>query len=174
MLIFEMLRCTVASTTESQAPPSSPNVSPHSLWNLSSQWISLCVTASTVQQNRAGRNCLVLWCGVVRMCWWRLVLGLSSAIIVILITLCLMSEAQLHAFWDAVAVDASLQKILRASIDGEIDTPLEVSAVVAIAREAGFSITPADLLHSDPQRLQVILELNDDDLEKVTGLIRNR
>lgn len=103
-----------------------------------------------------------------------MVLGLSSAIIVILITLGLMSEAQLHAFWDAVAVDASLQKILRASIDGEIDTPLEVSAVVAIAREAGFSITPADLLHSDPQRLQVILELNDDDLEKVTGLIRNR
>jgi predicted ribosomally synthesized peptide with nif11-like leader len=85
-----------------------------------------------------------------------------------------MSQAQLQAFWDAVEADASLQKKLSASIDGEIDTPLEVSAVVAIAREAGFSITPADLLNSDPHALQVILELNDDDLEKVTSLLQIR
>jgi predicted ribosomally synthesized peptide with nif11-like leader len=77
-----------------------------------------------------------------------------------------MSAEQLTAFWEAVEADASLQDKLRASIDGEIDTPLEAAAVVAIAKDAGFTITAGDLLRADAQ---AILELNDEELEKVAG-----
>ena len=77
-----------------------------------------------------------------------------------------MSAEQLTAFWAAVEADASLQEKLRASSDGEIDTPLEAAAVVAIAKDAGFTITVADLLRADAQ---AILELNDEELEKVAG-----
>ena len=75
-----------------------------------------------------------------------------------------MSAEQLAAFWAAVKADASLQEKLSASTDGEIDTPLEAAAVVAIAKDAGFTITAADLLEA-----QAILELNDEELEKVAG-----
>ena len=77
-----------------------------------------------------------------------------------------MSEEQLAAFWEAVEGDTRLQEKLRASTDGEIDTPLEAAAVVAIAKDAGFTITPGDLLRADAQ---AILELNDDELDKVAG-----
>ena len=77
-----------------------------------------------------------------------------------------MSAEQLTAFWAAVEADASLQEKLSASTDGEIDTPLEAAAVVAISKDAGFTITPGDLLRADAQ---AILELNDDELDKVAG-----
>jgi predicted ribosomally synthesized peptide with nif11-like leader len=77
-----------------------------------------------------------------------------------------MSAEQLAAFWEAVEADPSLQEKLSASTDGEIDTPIEAAAVVAIAKDAGFTITPGDLLRADAQ---AILELNDDELEKVAG-----
>jgi predicted ribosomally synthesized peptide with nif11-like leader len=77
-----------------------------------------------------------------------------------------MSAEQLAAFWEAVESDTSLQEKLNASTDGEIDTPIEPTAVVAIAKDAGFTITPGDLLRADAQ---AILELNDDELEKVAG-----
>jgi predicted ribosomally synthesized peptide with nif11-like leader len=86
-------------------------------------------------------------------------LDLSLALIV-------MSAEQLTAFWEAVEGDTSLQEKLSASTDGEIDTPIEAQAVVAIAKEAGFTITAGDLLKADAQ---AILELNDEDLEKVAG-----
>ena len=75
-----------------------------------------------------------------------------------------MSAEQLTAFWEAVEGDTSLQEKLSASTDGEIDTPIEAAAVVAIAKDAGFTITAGDLLRADAQ---AILELNDDDLEKL-------
>ena len=80
-----------------------------------------------------------------------------------------MSAEQLAAFWAAVKADASLQEKLSASTDGEIDTPLEAAAVVAIAKDAGFTITAADLLTGDLGEAQAILELNDEELEKVAG-----
>jgi predicted ribosomally synthesized peptide with nif11-like leader len=82
-----------------------------------------------------------------------------------------MSEEQLAAFWEAVRGDTSLQEKLNASTDGEIDTPLEATAVVAIAKDAGFTITPGDLLRADAQ---AILKLNDDELEKVAGGMARR
>jgi predicted ribosomally synthesized peptide with nif11-like leader len=77
-----------------------------------------------------------------------------------------MSEEQLAAFWEAVEADASLQEKLSASTDGEVDTPTEAAAVVAIAKDAGFIITVADLLRADAE---AILELSDEELEKVAG-----
>ena len=77
-----------------------------------------------------------------------------------------MSAEQLTAFLEAVESDTSLQEKLSASTDGEIDTPIEAAAVVAIANEAGFTITVGDLLRADAQ---AIMELNDEDLEKVAG-----
>jgi predicted ribosomally synthesized peptide with nif11-like leader len=77
-----------------------------------------------------------------------------------------MSADQLTAFWEAVEADASLQEKLSASTDGEIDTSIEAAAVVAIAKDAGFTITAGDLLRADAQ---AILELNDDELQEVAG-----
>lgn len=77
-----------------------------------------------------------------------------------------MSSEQLKAFWEAVEGDTSLQKKLNASTDGEIDTLIEADAVIAIAKDAGFTITAGDLLRADAQ---AILELNDDDLQEVAG-----
>ena len=78
----------------------------------------------------------------------------------------MLSAEQLTAFWEAVEGDTSLQEKLNASTDGEIDTPIEAAAVVAIAKEAGFTITAGDILRADAQ---AIMELNDEDLEKVAG-----
>ena len=95
-----------------------------------------------------------------------LVILTISANLDLSIVLIVMSAQQLKVFWEAVEGDTSLQEKLSASTDGEIDTPIEAQAVVAIAKEAGFTITVGDLLKADAQ---TILELNDEDLEKVAG-----
>ena len=86
------------------------------------------------------------------------------------LALIVMSAEQLTAFWEAVEGDISLQEKLNASTDGEIDTPIEAAAVVSIAKEAGFTFTPGDLLKA---HAQAIMELNDEDLEKVAGGLTN-
>ena len=65
-----------------------------------------------------------------------------------------MSEEQLKAFLEKVKADTSLQEKLKAASDAD--------AVVAIAKEAGFSI-PAD----DLKKAQS--ELSDKELEGATG-----
>ena len=65
-----------------------------------------------------------------------------------------MSEEQLKAFLEKVKADTSLQEKLKAAADAE--------AVVAIAKEAGFSIS-ADYLTKAQS------ELSDDELEGVAG-----
>ena len=68
-----------------------------------------------------------------------------------------MSEEQLNAFLEKVKSDAELQEKLKASADA--------NAVVAIAKEAGFSITAEDI-----QSMQsATVELSNDELEQVAG-----
>ena len=77
-----------------------------------------------------------------------------------------MSEEQLKAFLNALEADKGLQAKTKAAVEGEIDTPDEIAAVLAIAKEAGFAITAADLLRNEAQN---ILELSDEELEGVAG-----
>jgi predicted ribosomally synthesized peptide with nif11-like leader len=77
-----------------------------------------------------------------------------------------MSEEQLKAFLAALEADTGLQDKLKAAVEGEIDTADETAAVIAIAKEAGFTITAADLLRNQTQD---ILELSDEELEAVAG-----
>jgi predicted ribosomally synthesized peptide with nif11-like leader len=77
-----------------------------------------------------------------------------------------MSEEQLKAFLAALEADMGLQDKLKAAVEGEIDTVDETAAVLAIAKEAGFTITAADLLRNQAQD---ILELSDEELEGVAG-----
>ena len=77
-----------------------------------------------------------------------------------------MSEDQLKAFLAALEADTGLQAKLKAAVEGEIDTADETAAVLAIAKEAGFAITAADLLRNEAQN---ILELSDEELESVSG-----
>jgi predicted ribosomally synthesized peptide with nif11-like leader len=77
-----------------------------------------------------------------------------------------MSEEQLKAFLAALETDTSLQAKLKAAVEGEIDTPDETAAVLAIAKEAGFGITAADLVRFEAQN---IMELSDEELEGVAG-----
>ncbi len=77
-----------------------------------------------------------------------------------------MSEDQLKAFLAVLEADTGLQAKLKAAVEGEIETPDEIAAVLAIAKEAGFGITAADLLRFEAQN---ILELSDDELEGVAG-----
>ena len=65
-----------------------------------------------------------------------------------------MSEEQLKAFLEKVKGDTSLQEQLKAAAD--------VDAVLAIAKETGFSITANDL--TKPQS-----DLSDQELEGVAG-----
>ena len=65
-----------------------------------------------------------------------------------------MSEEQLKAFLEKVKADSSLQEKMKDASDAD--------AVVAIAKDAGFSITTEDL-NSDRQNL------TDDELEGVAG-----
>ena len=65
-----------------------------------------------------------------------------------------MSEEQLKAFLEKVKSDAELQEKLKASADA--------NAVVAIAKEAGFSITAEDMQSST-------VELLDEELEGAAG-----
>ena len=66
-----------------------------------------------------------------------------------------MSEEQLKAFLEKVKSDTELQEKLKASADA--------NAVVAIAKEAGFSITAEDI-QSMP-----VKELSDEELEGAAG-----
>jgi predicted ribosomally synthesized peptide with nif11-like leader len=77
-----------------------------------------------------------------------------------------MSEEQLKAFLAALEADTGLQAKIKAAVEGEIDTADETAAVLAIAKEAGFAITAADLLRLEAQN---ILELSDEELEGVAG-----
>ena len=71
-----------------------------------------------------------------------------------------MSEEQLKAFLEKVKSDAELQEKLKASADA--------NAVVAIAKEAGFSITAEDF-----QSMQsATVELSDEELGNAAGGIR--
>ena len=65
-----------------------------------------------------------------------------------------MSEEQLKAFLDKVKVDTSLQQKLKAAADSD--------AVLAIAKEAGFSISADDLKMAQS-------ELSEEELEGVAG-----
>ena len=65
-----------------------------------------------------------------------------------------MSEEQLKAFLEKVKADTSLQEKLKAASDAD--------AVVAIAKEAGFSISADDLKKAQS-------ELSDEELEGVAG-----
>ena len=65
-----------------------------------------------------------------------------------------MSEEQLKSFLEKVKTDTSLQEKLKGAADAD--------AALAIAKEAGFSISTADL-----EKAQ--LELSDEELEGLTG-----
>ena len=64
-----------------------------------------------------------------------------------------MSEEQLKAFLETVKADASLQEKLNAAADSD--------AVVAIAKETGFSISADEL--------NTASELSEEDLEGISG-----
>ena len=66
-----------------------------------------------------------------------------------------MSEEQLKAFIEKVKADTSLQEKLKADADAD--------AVVAIAKEAGFSISADDLKQAQST------ELSAEELEGVAG-----
>ena len=65
-----------------------------------------------------------------------------------------MSEEQLKAFLEKVKGDTSLQEKLKAAADSD--------AVLAIAKEAGFSISADDLKNAQ-------LEISAEELEGVAG-----
>ena len=65
-----------------------------------------------------------------------------------------MSEEQLKAFLEKLKADTSLQEKLKAAAD--------TNAVVAIAKEAGFSISADDLKKAQS-------ELSDEELEGMAG-----
>ena len=65
-----------------------------------------------------------------------------------------MSEEQLKAFLEKVKADTSLQEKLKAASDAD--------AVVAIAKEAGFSISADGLKNAQS-------EISDEELEGVAG-----
>ena len=69
-----------------------------------------------------------------------------------------MSEEQLAALLAKLKDDAGLQKKLKGAAD--------LDAVLAIAKEAGFAITAADLLRNQAQN---IMPLSDAELESVVG-----
>ncbi|NBV69846.1 MAG: Nif11 family protein [Synechococcaceae bacterium WB4_2_0805] len=67
-----------------------------------------------------------------------------------------MSEEQLKSFWKLVENDTNLREKIKSSTqlkavwlhDGDVDTQKEADAVVAIAKEAGFTITVEEALES--------------------------
>ena len=66
-----------------------------------------------------------------------------------------MSLEQLKAFLEKVKADTSLQEKLKAAADSD--------AVLAIAKEAGFSISADDLKNAQ------VTELSDEELEGAAG-----
>mgnify|MGYP002632530726 CR=1 FL=1 len=69
-----------------------------------------------------------------------------------------MSAEQLTAFWAAVEGDPSLEETLKGAAD--------LDAAVAVAKEAGFDVSKADLLEYQAQQT---LELSDVELGAVVG-----
>ena len=67
-----------------------------------------------------------------------------------------MSQEDLQKFLEAVRQDSTLQEKLRA----------EGADPVAVAREAGFSVTQAELMRAHAMRVQ---ELSDEELEDAAG-----
>ena len=65
-----------------------------------------------------------------------------------------MSEEQLKAFWEAIQADTVLQQKLQGVTDPD--------AIVAIAKEAGFSISADELKKTQS-------EISEDQLEGVAG-----
>ena len=65
-----------------------------------------------------------------------------------------MSEEQLKAFLEKVKADTSLQERLKAAADSD--------AVLAIAKDAGFSISADDLKNAQS-------EISDEELESAAG-----
>ena len=96
--------------------------------------------------------------GCVRLCGGLLTAVVLGARLEAQTLLRAMSEEQLAAFWAAVEADASLQETLKGAAD--------LDAAVAVAKEAGFDVSKADLLEYQAQQT---LELSDEDLEKVAG-----
>ena len=68
-----------------------------------------------------------------------------------------MSEEQLKAFLEKTKADTSLQEKLKAAADSD--------AVLAIAKEAGFSISADDLKNAQSD----LSELSEKELEGVSG-----
>jgi len=69
-----------------------------------------------------------------------------------------MSEEQLTALLAKLKDDAGLQEKLKGAAD--------LDAVMAIAKDAGFDVSKADLLRHQANQT---LELSDEELEKVAG-----
>jgi predicted ribosomally synthesized peptide with nif11-like leader len=69
-----------------------------------------------------------------------------------------MSEEQIAALFAKLKDDAGLQEKLKGAAD--------LDAAVALAKEAGFDVSKADLLKHQANQ---ILELSDEELEKVAG-----
>ena len=68
-----------------------------------------------------------------------------------------MSEEQLKAFWEAIQADTALQQKLQGVTDPD--------AIVAIAKEAGFSISADDVKAARKSAA----ELSEEKLEGVSG-----
>ena len=68
-----------------------------------------------------------------------------------------MSEEQLKAFWEAIQADTALQQKLQGVTDPD--------AIVAIAKEAGFSISADEL----KKAMESVAELSDELLRSAAG-----
>jgi predicted ribosomally synthesized peptide with nif11-like leader len=77
-----------------------------------------------------------------------------------------MSEEQMIAFQDKLQFDEELAKRVESAIDGEVDTTKEIDDIIAIAKDAGFDITAADVLKS---QARLVSNLSDEELEAVAG-----
>ena len=77
-----------------------------------------------------------------------------------------MSEAQMIQFQEKLQFDEELVKRVESVINGEIDTTKEIVDIIAIAKDAGFDITAADVLKS---QARLIANLSDEELESVAG-----
>ena len=75
-------------------------------------------------------------------------------------TFVLMSEEQLKAFLEKVKADTSLQEKLKAAAD--TNAVADADAVVAIAKDVGFTISADDLKNAKS-------ELSDEELEGTAG-----
>jgi predicted ribosomally synthesized peptide with nif11-like leader len=83
---------------------------------------------------------------------------MQSGVCLIELSLQSMSEEQLSALHAKLKDDAGLQAKLKVAAD--------LDAAVALAKEAGFDVSKADLLRYQAKQT---LELNDEDLEVMAG-----